>query len=101
MPAISSIAVILLVIAPYTSVQIFIILKSHIENQTSNFSRCTSAYLLSQAVRSNCHSHRKDSGHGDWNSSNQKHQQIVNSRSVSPVLDSVHDDKLHGHSHSN
>ncbi|GER29424.1 olfactory receptor, partial [Striga asiatica] len=61
MPAISSIAVILLVMAP-------------------------------------C---RQDRWHCNWNSSNQKHEQIINSWTISTVLNRVHNNNLDNHSHCN
>jgi len=57
--------------------------------------------LLGQAVRPNSHGNRQDSWHGNWDSSNEKHQQVVNTISVRPLLDRVHDNELNQHAHSN
>ena len=57
--------------------------------------------LLRQAVRPNSHGHRQDCWHGNWDTSDEKDQQVVNTISVCPLLDGVHHNNLNQHSHSN
>lgn len=45
--------------------------------------------------------YRQDRRHGDWDTSDKKHQQIVNSISICSVLDGVHPNDLNNHSNSN
>ncbi|WVZ18797.1 hypothetical protein V8G54_006119, partial [Vigna mungo] len=57
--------------------------------------------LLRKPVRTNSHSDRQNSWHGNWNSSNQENQQIVNPISVFAVLYWVHDNELNDYSNRN
>lgn len=48
-------------------------------------------------MRPNSHGDRQDRRHSNRNSSDEKHQEVVNSLSVPPVLDGVHHYNLDHH----
>jgi hypothetical protein len=49
----------------------------------------------------NGHGYRKHSGHGNWDASNEKHQDIVDSFTVGTMLDAEHDDSLNHTAYNN
>jgi len=57
--------------------------------------------LLRQTVRPNSHGDRQDCWHGNWDTSDEKNQQVINAISVSPLLDGIHHNNLNQHSHGN
>lgn len=55
-------------------------------------------YLLGQAVGANGHGHRQHCWHGDRNASDEQNKQVVDSITVTSLLDGEHDDQLHNNS---
>lgn len=101
-PAISSMAVIRFVIAPWINKtgRWFQLGGDLLEPKKLNVrlrthSRSIQLYLLRQSVWTDSHSDWQDCRHGDRNSSDKKHEQVIDTLPVFPLLNREHDDDFY------
>lgn len=103
-PAISSIAVILLVIAPCqweNEINFLVNQKNIIMISINLLSTMLFTHLLRETVRTDSQCYRQNRWHGNRNASNQENEKIVDSAPVRAVLNREHDYYFKYHPHSN